>query len=195
MTAYGVDNDGSMIDIASQKDSGVRWIQSDVSEIPLENNSVDVVLASMLIEHLDSLDPFLKEMSRLVNEKGMLLIRTMLPEDIDKTTWYSFSQKIYQMELSRTYTLDRLSKCFGAYNFKLSCEKSNINVTESFQNSNLVDRLKAKSYEILHQVEESDFEDLIHHAETWRMTSGGEEMMSSSLLVFVRGEIDIEQIH
>lgn len=105
--AYGVDRDGSMLEVAREKDSGVRWIQADVLDIPMEDRSVDVILASMLLEHLGSkLDRFLYEVSRLLKEDGVLLIRTMLPGDIDATTWYGFSEKARMLEMERTRGLE-----------------------------------------------------------------------------------------
>lgn len=186
MTTYGVDNDGSMLDIARKKNSRVYWINSDVTKIPLENNSIDVILASMLIEHLDSLDSFLNEAHRLLKERGILLLRTMLWDDIDRTTWYSFSEKVSLMEKKRTYDTEQLLKAFEVYQFSLSQHDSFIHIVERIPNSNLVDRLEAKSYEILHHIGEREFADLIQNAKRWKAESDDEEIMSSSLLTFFR---------
>ncbi len=186
MKTYGVDYDASMLDIACKKNSNVYWINSDVSNIPLENYSVDVILASMLIEHLDSLDLFLNEAHRLLKEKGILLLRTMLWDDIDRTTWYSFSKKVCSMEKKRTYDKEQLLKTFETFQFSFSQHDSFLHITERIPNSDLVDRLGAKSYEILHHISDKDFMDMIQKAMRWKAESDGEEIMSSSLLTFFR---------
>lgn len=186
MTTYGVDNDISMIEIAHSKKSNVHWINADVTKIPLESNSIDVILASMLIEHLESLDSFLEEAHRLLKKGGILLLRTMLWDDIDRTTWYGFLEKVCLMEKKRTPDIEQLLKAFGSFQFIWSQNDSFVHITEKIPNSNLVDRLEAKSYEILHHISERDFRDLIHNAKSWETESDCEEIMSSSLLSFIR---------
>ena len=185
MRTFGIDKDNAMLDVARGKDDSIIWIQADVTEIPIKENSIDVVLASMLIEHLDSLDSYLCEAHRLLKENGVFLVRTMLPSDIDNTTWYSFSEKARIMELNRTYGLENLLQHFSTYDFILSKEISFFNVIESFSNSNIVDRLSSKSYEILSHLDETDYNELISRAVLWERKAN-EEIMSSSLLVFRR---------
>lgn len=186
MKTFGVDKDNVMLEIARKKNSCVIWIQADASEIPIKENSVDVILASMLIEHLDSLDSFLCEACRLLKEDGVLLIRTMLSSDIDKTTWYSFSEKARIMELNRTYGFESLIKRFSNYGFVLSQSSSLFNVVEKFSNSNIAARLISRCYEVLHHLDESDYNELINRAIEWERITDSVETMSSSLLVYRR---------
>ena len=55
--AYGVDIDNNMLEIARKKPNpdSVTWIQADALDSGLSQSSIDVVLTSMLLEHLINL--------------------------------------------------------------------------------------------------------------------------------------------
>ncbi len=184
--SFGVDRDLSMLQVAKEKANHIHWIQSDVTQIPLSNASVDVILASMLIEHLHSVDMFAGEASRILKDKGRLLLRTMLPKDIDYTTWYGFSEHARALELERTYDLERLKEVFLPYGFEFSKERSILHVTECFDGSRITDKLKSKCYQVIHKLNEEECKELLAHAEEWVRQGSCQEIMSSSLVVFTR---------
>ena len=115
----GIDIDETMLSIARKRTNDVQWIHGNICCTPLNNDSVDVVLASMLIEHLKSFRSFQKEIFRLIKPAGILLMRTMLPEDIAATTWYQFSETAYKMECSRTHDLAWIVQNMAEYGFVL----------------------------------------------------------------------------
>lgn len=180
---YGVDADKSMLKIAQEKSGEIKWIKADVRSIPLSNNTVDVTLASMLIEHLDTLNAFFSELHRIIKPNGVFLLRTMLPEDIENTTWYSFSQEAKQLELSRTRSYDEICKKLSESGFDIVKSSCRLNVTEK-TSGNIVARLKSKSYEILHRLSRIEYLELLKNAAEWEEHSPANDVMSSSLLVF-----------
>lgn len=180
---YGVDVDRSMLEIAQKKSSKIKWINADVCSIPLAKNTADVALASMLIEHLSSLNGFFSELQRIIKHNGVFLLRTMLPEDIDNTTWYSFSKKAKQLELSRTRSYDEVCIKLSEYGFDIIESHCRLNVTEESSGS-IVSRLESKSYEILHRLSDIEYNELLKNADKWENCSNTNDVMSSSLLVF-----------
>lgn len=180
---YGVDTDKSMLEIARRKSSDIKWINADVCSIPLSLNTVDVALASMLIEHLDTLNDFFRELQRIIKYRGIFLLRTMLPEDIENTTWYSFSQEAKQLEIARTRSYDSICYMLSEYGFDIIPNRCYFNLSE-ITSGNIVSRLKSKSYEVLHQLNNIEYNELLKNAAEWEEHSLANDVMSSSLLVF-----------
>jgi ubiquinone/menaquinone biosynthesis C-methylase UbiE len=61
-------------------DSRVQFIQHDVREPwPLENNSADIVIAMLVLEHVDRLEPVFAEAARILGEEGELFICELHP--------------------------------------------------------------------------------------------------------------------
>lgn len=60
-------------DFASDK---IRWLAGDGARIPLKDDSVDVVVAFEVIEHLDNWKGLLQEARRVLHRNGQLLVST-----------------------------------------------------------------------------------------------------------------------
>jgi len=73
---YGVDLNEKALEIA--KDKGINVFNIDLSKdkIPLDDNSADLVTAFELIEHLINPDHLLREIFRILNPSGHLLLST-----------------------------------------------------------------------------------------------------------------------
>lgn len=74
---FGVDIDKYSILHAQNKYSDIdnlKFLQGSTSLIPLENNSVDIVISFETIEHHDEHELMMKEISRVLRKNGCLLI-------------------------------------------------------------------------------------------------------------------------
>lgn len=82
---YGVDISREAIQYA-QKNYGSKLIDfmvGDGVKIPLKDNSVDVVVTFETIEHIEKYDQFMKEVKRVLKDKGLLILST--PNDKEYT--------------------------------------------------------------------------------------------------------------
>lgn len=52
----------------------VNFVKADVSHIPFKNNLFDVVVSFETIEHLKSAEEFVKEISRVLKKRGLLIL-------------------------------------------------------------------------------------------------------------------------
>ena len=75
---YGVDIDSTTIETAKQKyqSTNISFLQGCISEIPLENNSVDVVVSFETIEHHKHHQRMMDEIKRVLKKGGLLIIST-----------------------------------------------------------------------------------------------------------------------
>jgi ubiquinone/menaquinone biosynthesis C-methylase UbiE len=72
----GVDISHEAIDHATNKykSNNLKFIQGDISNIPLDENTVDIVVSFETIEHHDKHDEMLKEIKRVLVSNGILII-------------------------------------------------------------------------------------------------------------------------
>jgi 2-polyprenyl-3-methyl-5-hydroxy-6-metoxy-1,4-benzoquinol methylase len=69
----GVDISGDAIEYASEHFPGPSFAQGDACDIPLPDESVDVVVSFETIEHIKDTDRFLRECSRILAPGGILI--------------------------------------------------------------------------------------------------------------------------
>jgi ubiquinone/menaquinone biosynthesis C-methylase UbiE len=80
---YGVDISDISIEYAKQNygASNIDFRVGDGEKIPLEDNSVDIVVTFETIEHIPDYRQFMNEVSRVLKEDGLLVIST--PNDLE----------------------------------------------------------------------------------------------------------------
>ncbi len=75
---YGIDISEEAVENAKKtyKKDNLEFIQGSVEKIPLEDNSVDVIVSFETIEHVDEImqHNFLKEIKRVLKEDGLLIM-------------------------------------------------------------------------------------------------------------------------
>lgn len=74
----GIDINSDYLKICKNHNIYDKLINSDVSKLPIENESVDFLICSEVIEHLNKIDgkKFLKEIDRVLKKGGRAIITT-----------------------------------------------------------------------------------------------------------------------
>jgi ubiquinone/menaquinone biosynthesis C-methylase UbiE len=80
---YGVDVDKDAIIYAKKNYGGknIEYILGDGTNIPLKDNSVDVVVSFETIEHIEDYETFMVEVKRVLKEDGLFILST--PNDVE----------------------------------------------------------------------------------------------------------------
>jgi SAM-dependent methyltransferase len=80
---YGVDVNRGAVTYAKNNfsASNIEFIVGDGEKIPLEDNSVDVVVTFETIEHISNYENFVKEIKRVLRDDGIAIIST--PNDLE----------------------------------------------------------------------------------------------------------------
>lgn len=71
----GIDNSEKMISLAYSEsiDESVEFLVSDCSELPLADDSIDIVFSNFLLHHLDEFEPTFKEVLRVLKPGGFFI--------------------------------------------------------------------------------------------------------------------------
>ena len=92
--ATGIDRSDRMLDAARKRDVSVGtavFVHGDATALPFEDRSVDVVLASSLLNVVDEPVAALREMSRIVRPEGV--VTALLPDPrLDKWTARAYGE-------------------------------------------------------------------------------------------------------
>jgi ubiquinone/menaquinone biosynthesis C-methylase UbiE len=73
----GIDLSARMLDLLRAKDPGARLVQADCLALPFRPASFDLCLSFFLIVHVTDLDPFFREISRVLKPGGSLLLNNI----------------------------------------------------------------------------------------------------------------------
>ena len=95
---FGVEVDEASI-LYSKENFGsnnIKYIKGDASTIPLDDNSVDVVVSFETIEHIKDYNKFLDEVDRVLKDDGVLLLST--PNSLEFTEGNHFHLHEFEYE-------------------------------------------------------------------------------------------------
>ena len=82
----GVEPSIEMQDVAKSRSSKVNWISGKAENIPLENEAVDCILATLTTHHWENLEAAFRELNRILKPNGKFVIFTS-NEDLMKGYW------------------------------------------------------------------------------------------------------------
>ncbi|MES1225296.1 MAG: methyltransferase domain-containing protein, partial [Bacteroidota bacterium] len=111
---FGVDIDSASIDHAKKtyRENNIEFICGSVKNIPLADNSVDVVVSFETIEHIDeeTQNNFLAEIKRVLKKGGALIIST--PDKANYTDRYSHKNEFHIKEFGKDEFISFLKNRF-----------------------------------------------------------------------------------
>ncbi len=88
----------------------------DLPNIPLEDNSVDVVLCTEVIEYIYDYKKLLFEVSRVLKQDGILLLSFPFIYPLhadDKYDYYRLTEPLIRKELSENFTIEKFNRMGG----------------------------------------------------------------------------------
>ena len=68
-----IDRDSEFIRFAKEHESGITFMEGDITALPFENNSFDVVISNTVSEHIEP-SKFYSEQIRVLKESGICLV-------------------------------------------------------------------------------------------------------------------------
>lgn len=70
----GIDPTGALLEIASQRRAGPSFVAAEAGGIPFAADSFDAVLACLVFEHIDPLEPAIREVARVLAPGGRFVL-------------------------------------------------------------------------------------------------------------------------
>ena len=94
----GLDLAEGMVSFAQSKNqSGCKWLCADAEQLPLANNSVDVIFSSLALQWCSDLKNLFSEIVRVLKPGGQLLFTTLGPQTLNelKSAWQQVDQYVH----------------------------------------------------------------------------------------------------
>ncbi|WP_157014691.1 glycosyltransferase [Mesorhizobium xinjiangense] len=109
---FGVDISSEAVDHARGKysEAGIEFNVGSCSSIPLENNSVDVVVSFETIEHHDEHEQMMSEIKRVLRTDGVLIVSS--PDKLEYSEKSGYSNPFHVKELYKRDFFELLSRYF-----------------------------------------------------------------------------------
>ena len=117
LDCYGADISEEMLTLAQQKlppDSSVTWIHSDCRNVPLDDQSVDLILCVGVLEYLTDDQPALEEIRRLIRPNGLAIVtfpNTYKLRNLLNPYYYLIRVWTYHFKNNTSGTNDSLDYC------------------------------------------------------------------------------------
>lgn len=116
----GVDPSDEMLKVSRLKEPAIQWLKGTAENIPLEDNSVDGLLATLTIHHWQNLEKAFAELNRVAKPQADLLIFTSSPRQMQA---YWLNHYFPNMMEASTHQMPQESRVIQAMEkagFKLS---------------------------------------------------------------------------
>lgn len=106
---FGVDYNNEAIAYAKHMygAKNITFLQGSATDIPLKDNSVDVVVSFETIEHIEDYQQFMKEIKRVLTKKGLLILSTPNDKEFPEGAHYhlhEFEQKELEQLVKKYFT-------------------------------------------------------------------------------------------
>lgn len=75
----GVDASAEMLDVARSKLPGIRFEEGDLTELPIESDSVDLTVCGLALTHVSDLRPAVVELARVTTPGGSIVTTDIHP--------------------------------------------------------------------------------------------------------------------
>lgn len=121
----GVEPSVAMLKVAiSQSELNVEWKQGQAENIPLDDQSVDLVFMSQVFHHLAQPQQALREINRVLSPAGYLAIRNGTREYNKKLAWLRFFPEALEIEETRTPFQQELNEAVCDQSFELISQRT-----------------------------------------------------------------------
>lgn len=136
---YGMDISEKNLIKAKSYNTYRKYLLGDIHTIPLPNNSIKTVFSNSVFEHIENLEPVIKEINRVLKFNGKLIFTTHLPSSrkfnsvillrkLRLTFIANWVEKIFikQLQLVTLWTPDQWKKTLGKNGFEIEETKGMI---------------------------------------------------------------------
>lgn len=169
----GIDSSYAMLEKARNQYKPLAFIQSEASELPFNEESVDVILMRALTHHFTDLSPLLHEARRVLRSNGQLIIQNrtekdcFLPGSAQHVRGYLYERfpHLKQVEIDRRHSSTHMHKVLTTAGFHSMTEQTFWEVRARYPNFNAFASAMRSRHgrSILHKLCDEELESFIHY--------------------------------
>ncbi|MDP9164574.1 MAG: class I SAM-dependent methyltransferase [Actinomycetota bacterium] len=102
-TVIGIDASRAMVEQAHRFHAHPRvsYVQSTAEHLPLARGSADMILASMVLQHIPDRAQFFRELARVLCPRGVVVIDSLFADDLPELEFYRFFPRARALDAER----------------------------------------------------------------------------------------------
>ena len=107
----GLDLSANMLNAASSKPrtDDIRFVRGSLTDLPLNDGTIDVVFISQALHHLPNLEAAMAEIRRVLSPNGRLFVRQATRENLDSYFYQRFFPEARAIDEARLPTRDHIT--------------------------------------------------------------------------------------
>ena len=107
----------------ANRNENITWVEGDAHNIPLQDNSVDLIYSNLVIQWFDPLDVAIKEILRVLKPGGLFIFTTLIDGTLRelKSSWRQVDDDHHVIDFK---TISQLNALFLDKNSQLTEQKS-----------------------------------------------------------------------
>jgi ubiquinone/menaquinone biosynthesis C-methylase UbiE len=155
---YGIEPSEAMYDVLMEHkgDRDIHVKLAGAEEIPFEDFSFDYIICNHSYHHFTDKAKAFSEIYRVLLKRGVFYINTIHPYDMKKSWVYQFFPRVYEEDMLRFYSSDKLFRALEAVGFTTKLEKRTF--TFRRQMKDIQQEAKLRNYSQLHLISDTEFE-------------------------------------
>ena len=129
----GIDSSLPMLGIAMMNSSSVEWKYGYAENIPLENNSVDIITSFFSIHHFKDIDLAFDEFERVLKKNGKVFIFTISHREMINCMEYRFFPDLLAIDINRIPSIEKIK-------MKLNFKGFDVHIIEEVYEKRILDK-------------------------------------------------------
>ncbi|MFY0654050.1 MAG: class I SAM-dependent methyltransferase [Cyclobacteriaceae bacterium] len=115
----GIDPSSKMLSEAQYKSSKIKWLEGRAENIPLQDSSIDGAVCTLTIHHWKDLSQALKELHRILQKRGKVVIFTSTPEQMHGYWLNHYFPRMMKDSISQMPPYGVLADALNTNDFKI----------------------------------------------------------------------------
>lgn len=139
---YGIEPVENMLKKAMEKSNNIAWLKGTAEEIPLKNNSINIITLFFSIHHILYIGQTVKEFIRILISTGKIFIFTISHNQMKNSLEYQFFPELLKYDISRVPSIEFIKNIFVKNGFKVKIIKTDYETRKI--DSNYIEMVKSR---------------------------------------------------
>jgi len=113
----GIEPANDMLKVGEKNEEKIDWIIGSAEEIPLNNNSVDIITSFFSIHHFNDINKSFQEFNRVLTPNGKIFIFSISHSQMKSSLEYKFFPELLYADLARVPSISSLKESLALHHF------------------------------------------------------------------------------
>jgi len=183
---YGLDPSQEMLEVAKNTISApfIYFLRSTGEEIPLKNETVDMVFVSMVYHHIKDKKTAFAEFNRIMTANAYLCIRTATIECMDSYLWFHYFPTARKIDFKRMPSRENLIGLVSENGFELKLHEV-VGQIFSKNHRDYLEKIGLRGISTLRKISDDEFHSGLEELRRYCHTRNNDEAVFEDVDLFI----------